>query len=474
MSAIKASIILILCSLFSFGQNRASQLYFGDCIIDFSKPEIEVINSGLKMQSFESYASICDEAGNLICFSNGGDYSIKEEDSYGGIWNSDYELIENAELFDSGGCYSSSRGAILLPVPNHNPKTKNKFYLITHDCSETNHLNEGHNSGLTYALIDMNENNGKGKVIEKYKTIIPYSESGNLNVNSSQETVAITQHPNKKDYWIFSVSNDSICSILLTENGFSPPRRYHQLRGAVMLSPNGKYLFAQHQIWEVDLINGNLTLKHTLPHTREHPYFQPEFSPNGKLLYCKSEDGSSLYQYNIEASDFIASRVKITSFENSFDTNYGDLFLAPNQKIYIYRNSHNSFTGVIQCPNSIGLACAYDPTNISIGGGTFKHGAPNVVSNYLYFDSPNECSNGLNETFKDLINFSFNNQEIKIQSSKNQLSVSIYDTHGKIMLTKKTNSTDFSISLQEIPSGIYFARIQNQKASKSFKFVISR
>ena len=191
-------------------------------------------------------------------------------------------------------------------------------------------------------------------------------------------------------------------------------------------------------------------------------------------MYCKSEDGSSLYQYNIEASDFIESRVKIASFENSFDTNYGDLFLAPNQKIYIYRNSYNYFTGVIQCPNSLGLSCAYDPTNISIGGGTFKHGAPNIVSNYLYYDSPKTCSNGLNDIFKDLINFSFDNREIKIQSSENQLSVSIYDTHGKIMFAQNINSKDYSISLQEIPTGIYFARIQNQKVSKSFKFMVSR
>ena len=91
-----------------------------------------------------------------------------------------------------------------------------------------------------------------------------------------------------------------------------------------------------------------------------------EFSPNSNVLYIS--DFNNVLQYDISsgiAATIIASRILLGTVTTG---NFGQLQLGPDGKIYS-AESRNTFIGIINSPNTIGLGCNYNPAGLDLDPG---------------------------------------------------------------------------------------------------------
>lgn len=125
------------------------------------------------------------------------------------------------------------------------------------------------------------------------------------------------------------------------------------------------------------------------PHT-----FCCEFSSDATKLYVNTNrDTSYLYQYDLNATNITASKDTIWIF-NYPPSACGALELAPDNKIYLSNwfydglnnpypyedtvyNSYNMNLGVINSPDSSGIACDFQPYSFYLGGKRTYLGLPN-------------------------------------------------------------------------------------------------
>src|SRR5690625_3855645 len=127
-----------------FSQEQASIWYFGDHAgLDFnSDPPVTTDNSA--MNAGEGCASISDENGNLLFYTNG----VK-------VYNQNHQLMENGD--DLLGSNSSSQSSIIIPKPGSNYI----YYLFTTNSFDGG----GFDYGLNFYEINMLSNSGLGSVV---------------------------------------------------------------------------------------------------------------------------------------------------------------------------------------------------------------------------------------------------------------------------------------------------------------------
>jgi gliding motility-associated-like protein len=110
----------------------------------------------------------------------------------------------------------------------------------------------------------------------------------------------------------------------------------------------------------------------------EHPY-GIEFSPDGNLLYVSvAGEPGSIYQYNLLAGDAEDVNNSKTNIISGFEYG-GAISLAPDGKIY-HAGKDESWLGVIQDPNELGLACNYEMEGLFLEGKSSAMGLPNQAN----------------------------------------------------------------------------------------------
>src|SRR5690606_11621192 len=143
-------------------------------------------------------------AGNLLFYTNG----IR-------IVNASHEIMENGNGLNPGeyaddnivSGYTLNQGAMAIPVPD----SDSLFYLfhLSMDYPNTNY--DWHSPEFYYTLIDISQNNGLGKVIEKNVAL--------LNTPLQCGMLTTTRHANGKDWWVLLNGYDSneFYTFLITE-----------------------------------------------------------------------------------------------------------------------------------------------------------------------------------------------------------------------------------------------------------------
>jgi len=157
-------------------------------------------------------ASIADEEGNLLFYSNG----CQVVDANHQIMPNGTELNNN-DYFESLGfsCasgYIGQQDILILPDP-----VNELGYYIFHKpiIKKKEEVNEKYRE-LRYSYVDLSLNNGRGEVTEKNIII-----SGEHELAYSYLTAI--PHSNGKDWWIINPTKDSneYLTILLNKNGVS-------------------------------------------------------------------------------------------------------------------------------------------------------------------------------------------------------------------------------------------------------------
>jgi len=456
--------LILLISLFSAlnlsAQNRATVSYFGTAALDFSVFPPQAITSSA-MHGVESPASICDEQGYLLFYSNGGDSPLVPT-SIGGIWNKNNVLMENGDLTGLGGCLSSYYGATIIPIDTSFSKVglTNIYYLITNDCVESNYSGSQFNAGLRYCVIDMTYNGGLGKVIQKNTSILPFSSSPVISTNL--EPISAIVHANNKDYWLFGYHNDSLYSLKISASGFTNYHSYFLGKDPITISPNGQYLICEGNLYGLDNSTAALTFLLNLNTNN------CAFSSNGRVLYTM--EGQILSQYDLTASTILDSKTYIATIGNECQ-----LVLAPDYRIYFFVKNGTSFAGYVSCPNTLGMACNVGHQTVDFGGKNAEDYFTNIPANFLYQEGET-CLLGIqkNGLVTELVEVYPNpvKNELTIESQDELNQIEVFSITGQLLQSITPQSKLLKIDLAIFEQGVYLVKVHTKNGIVSTSRVV--
>ena len=200
-----------------------------------------------------------------------------------------------------------------------------------------------------------------------------------------------------------------------------------------------------------------------------------EFSKSGHYLYgCEDPGGTAyLYQFDVTlgtASAINASMVQVGAGSSNF--NFGTLQNGPDGKIYVARFGEN-YLGVINDPESQGMACNYVDLAVSLSGKTNQYGLPNFITSYFYVptgmaenDAPDDFLVYPNP-FTSSIAISFHPGNPG--ENTNPTSLTIKNILGQTVFLKPTQAISnqlkpqIKLDLEFLPRGIYFLEILTDK-----------
>jgi len=359
-------IVSTICAGIAQNPKQANIWYFGaKAGLDFSHGNPVALTNGA-MDAYEGCATICDNNGSLLFYTNGGDQPFS-----GAIWNRRHQVMSNGYLENTAGCSSSMQSSVIVKRPG----SENIYYVFTTDCYENSFAN-----GLSYSIVDMSLDGGLGDVVVKGEILVPHTT----------ESLTAALHANEKDYWIIThkVSSDTFFAYQLTNAGIVGVVKSKvgpvadEYVGEIKVSANGQRIafggtsFAG--IFDFNPSTGVISNYKDLG----CPCSTVSFSPNCELLYMVNFLDRKIYQY-----DMMAYNIKATKTLIGTSTDYlGTMQIGPDNKIYIaVRNSQ--YIGVITRPNIRGSACNFIKNDIFLNGKLSKYGLPNYPNNVL-----GECS----------------------------------------------------------------------------------
>ena len=384
---------LLLLSYTLYGQHETSNWYFGqNAALNFDRGQVSVLNNS-SMVAPAGCASISDENGNLLFYTNGET-----------VWNKNHDIMENGE--DLRGNKEHFQNSIIIPKP----KSNGAYYIFY----TRNTLPAG-TYGVFYAEINFTTTNPNG--IVKYKNAFLKS--------SATHRISAVHNKDIDKIWlsIFTKSSslpdapiDLLFSFEINENGLQPfpitttVRKLSSEVGEIKFSPDATKLAVADNgdsyVYIYDFNNETGEFSYNTTIFADTNLFSPPnlpiaitFSPNSKLVYFTSQkNGGSteLVQYIINrppnASPAFESR-RVISGSNTII--HGSLQLALDGKIYValYERTDpdddiNNLTpsskiGVINSPNELGFDANYSHISLDLQSGKSFKGMPNFIQSYL-------------------------------------------------------------------------------------------
>ena len=377
------SINFLLFSNISYSQKEGNIWYFGfNAGIDFNSGAPVALTNGA-LRSNEGTASICDEMGGLLFYTDGV-----------WVWNRNHVRMLNG--FGLLGNSSTTQSALILKKPG----SATLYYIFTLDAVENNSVN-----GFRYSIVDMSLQGGLGDVTTK--NILLYAPS--------TEKLTAVRHSNGCDVWVVSheyrtnkfltylVDSSGVASTPVTSDigaVHSTNIGGNGARGQLKGSPDGSKLVLTvfglgiFEVFDFNTTTGIVSNPISFPPLTNailELTYGVEFSPDGTKLYGTAAIFREIYQWDLLAgspTDIINSRFLVAT-SNSYTM---ALQLAPDGKIYCARQGALSL-GAINNPNELRAACNYVDNAFTLGGRQSWEGLPTFMSGYLYakFTYENPC-----------------------------------------------------------------------------------
>lgn len=386
-----------------------SHWYFGrECNVSFSTGNPTSVGNS-EIITLETSASVSDEFGNLICYTNGQEIWDENGDVSPDIMNGTPN--ENVSI-------STRQGAVIIPRPG-----SPNYFIFTNSDQPVTSGDDGF--GISMYEYDPSTN-----------TLVDPLPIHPLENYATTEPIVAIPHANGVDFWIvvktihnltqFGLENPGpvnntetmIASYLVTQNGLEdvpilsssgayvvdPVPSSNGWIGNISVSPDKKYIAFSEAIF-ARLIHlyyfnaGNGFLEYI---TTLNGGFGLEFSPNSQLLYALS--GQNIRQYDLSninlcdpnppSSDFTFVPIGTTPVIWA-----GDLQLGPDDKIYIARNgvpwngpNGQSELAVINFPNNVNTngvsnECGYNYNGVILDGNSRV--VSDLPNDIIGFNGPN-------------------------------------------------------------------------------------
>jgi gliding motility-associated-like protein len=458
-AAIDMKKIFLFCFLYASvlsAQSPAGIWYFGKKAgLNFNTGNNPVSLNDGQIETAEGCATLCDNSGNLLFYTDG----IK-------IWNKNHLVMPNGS--NLLGNPSSTQSAVIVPQPN----SPNLFYVFT--VAEL-----GGTNGLRYSVIDLNLDGGNGDITTTKNVSL---------ITPALEKITVVQHANNTNYWIIAhrYGNNQFVAYELTAAGLSATpvitnvgvaiaNSSQKTLGYLKSSPDGKYIGIAHagagsvvQILNFNNASGQLTFQANLPiGVDDIGAYGLEFSSNSKVLYVTRIDQpnefSQVLQYDLNnpaEAAIIASQTIIASFNDEFREGiFTALQLAPNQKIYVGRNNSATLSA-IDNPNTVGIGCNFNNAAVSIAPNICYFGLPSFITSFLdlNFTSNNYCFGSATQfTSPNIPNLISAVWDFDDPTSANPTSIAPNPTHTftsigtyNVTLTVSTSTTPVKIFSRQI------------------------
>ncbi|MGI8893060.1 MAG: gliding motility-associated C-terminal domain-containing protein [Bacteroidia bacterium] len=313
----------------------------------------------------EGSATISDTLGNLLFYSNGVT-----------VWDSTHTPMPNGTGLL--GHITTTQSALIIPSVG-NP---NQYYLFT--CPEFT----SPNLAVSYSIIDMTLNGGKGDVTSAKN--IPL-------MDNSCEKLAATRHGNGNDFWIVAhkfnsadfysflvtaAGVDTVPVISTTGSVYSGDIKYKI--GEMAISPSGNTIasaisYASFlEIAEFNNSTGKVSCAVQIASWSGlvEGLYGVEFSPDGSKLYGSIGWGT-LLQWNLLAGAPSAIAASVYTVEPT-PTQHGALQLGIDGRIY-HAVAYQTKLACITNPNGLGPACNYVKNFVDGGGFSTYYGLPNFL-----------------------------------------------------------------------------------------------
>ncbi len=445
---------------------------FGGTNINFGKTPAEVKYVYRDIDISFNTTSISDSTGNLLCYTNacvvaGADDQVLENGD--GI---NPGPIHDSHCSDDG--YPMTQGSVMIPDPNGN----NQYYYFHKPVITIRRpLLDAVCIPFYYSKIDMEANNGAGKVIEK-------------NVPFLQDTIiwselTAVKHANGRDWWIVTPKYPEAAYVVVLVDtagvhvqdyqyiGFETPREGVGSSNAVF-SPDGKTYArfnseTQLFLFDFDRATGLLS------NFRNIQVKPPEesgasglaFSPDSKLLYFSMH--LHVYQYDLEATDIAASQMIVAEYDGFVDiwqTRFNKATLGPDCRIYIISTGTTKFMHVIEHPNIRGLACEVNQHSFELA--TRMSRSLPFHPNYRLGPTGHEgypCDSTLVATVQPIVHIPevnvypnpvYDQLQIDLISRSGIFDFALYSVSGQRVLFQSGIRHSGSIDVSTLATGMYF------------------
>lgn len=343
--------LLILLINPAFGQNNDIWIFGDQAGIDFNGGPPKAIVS--KIFAREGCASICDNEGRLLFYTNG--------DS---VWNANHILMPNGIDLGAGGTAiapSTSQGALIVP----NLGNPQQYYIFTLGAAES-----GYYAGkLYYSIVDMSLNGGMGDVSTKgifLAANLTEQMTAVAGANCNIWLLAVERSNGYVKAW--NIDDNGIDTIPVISSGVPITRVY----GCMDVSPDGTKLVlasASTALFDFNTSTGMASNPIVL-----YPYANYNygvcFSPDNSKLY---ESGLEIRQYDLSLTDpnlIINSRTVISNSRADY------IKRGPDGKLYCAGGPID----IIEQPNLPGLSCQFVKNGLALLGGTrIGAGLPNTI-----------------------------------------------------------------------------------------------
>jgi len=346
--------------------------------------------------ALDATSAISDSSGNLLFYTNGCD-----------IANRNHKVMANGDEINKGGLayeqdclgsisstgynygYSTHKGALILPWPGQ-PQRYALFHLHKPD-----HVSRQFIQNLKYTVIDMSLDFGLGAVTEKNHQVFS---------DTFCDMLTALRHANGRDWWLvlpkyntgryytFLFSPEGISAPVLHDAG--SPITQEGFGVQATFSPNGKKYanmtyYDGLQVFNFDRCTGNIEL---VLKTREFNFGHSHacgaaFSPGSRFLYVTA--GHSLYQYDMQSENLASSQRLVGEYDgysNPLPTNFYQMMLAPDGKIYMTTSNGSKYLHAIHHPDSLGLACDFEQRAVQLMG--YHAFSPPNFPHFRLYDLP--------------------------------------------------------------------------------------
>ena len=324
----------------------------------------------------ENISCINNQIGNPLLFTNGRD-----------IMNASSEVIEGgSKIMDSlinnilfYGMEMSQSSIIL-------PKKDNQYYVVY--MSQSDEISLAHNQlpdKLYYAIVDMDANNGRGKVLQKKIPIITGDSIGDSRLTACRLA-------NGRDWWLVchgrEYDNKIYVSLVTPDTIYLHHQQYNIMPiykerysiGQSCFSPDGKHYIACTPVdgsgaYDFDRCTGEFLNTRVMNFNRIDSLFL--YTPTG-LLGCSFSKNSKYFymnttrmiaQFCIDSSDIMSSIKFVALYDTTYENSapfYSEV-LSPNGLIYV--SNWNGLTNTyhtINNPDTIAPYCNYRKESFSV------------------------------------------------------------------------------------------------------------
>lgn len=393
------SLIVLLClfPLRSISQNPICQgvnanWYFGEeAGVNFNTTPPSALTNGQIDHPFKSSASISDNAGNILFYTDGST-----------VYNKNHVPMQNGNgtLLGTG---SFAQDVIIVPKPA-DPNRYYIFYLKNGISSDTYY----------YSIVNMAANGGLGtvEVLNTNLNLLPYIDMATFEIDSRvyKHNMTLVRHYDCESYWLVINPFHKFFAYHITDTGIAPPvisnaegdhftNGYLETNSAstggmkasldgtmigysTLFLGNTTTLFPVLYLWNFNTTTGAITSNSSTNWSNfEYVGHSVEFSPNGNFIYASM--GEAIIQYNTSnlntGRQFIHGN-SIVSFNQLNST----LQLGMDGRIYVSKVAaggiqYSNSLSVINDPNQPGTSSNFTLNQLNLSGGLAGESLPQLI-----------------------------------------------------------------------------------------------